>query len=289
MKTIYVLDRYVSKYIKVTGVEEVDFKALKPGDMVVYHMDNWETNSLSIATFLWYEVDTDRTGLFERALLWKEKEYFDEQQEYADTFFSFFKKSFKERFKNSKPVAARYHIFAHQVYFYFYAEERYVFGDYVRTLREKVWKNIFLFQVGARDMVRISPSAKYFLTVDGRPLHSSMSWPLPSVPMDNIMLQHLDGRDVERLKGRSGKLKESIMYESALYEEEAKKFPARWSSVETKTTGVKGVCLSFNIMNANVTIKTKDSEIYRLPLEQLHVKNYWKREEPRFRKRNEKL
>ncbi|NOZ43633.1 MAG: hypothetical protein GXP45_00390 [bacterium] len=49
-------------------------------------------------------------------------------------------------------------------------------------------------------MVRMSPASKYFLTVDGRPLHASTNWPLPSVPMDNIMLQHLDGRDVERLK-----------------------------------------------------------------------------------------
>jgi cell fate regulator YaaT (PSP1 superfamily) len=48
---------------------------------------------------------------------------------------------------------------------------------------------------------------------------------LPSVEIENIVLQNLEGRDIEKLKGRCGKLKCSIMYELELYTEESKKFP----------------------------------------------------------------
>lgn len=278
MKTIYALDWYTSKYIKVDQVSPEDVPDMNAGDFLVYHVDNGDTNALSIWVYLGYKVETDRKATYERILLWKEKEYFDEQQEFAQSVYPIFRKSFKERFDNSKPVAARYHIFAHQVYFYFYAEERYAFGDYVRFLREKVGKNIFLFQVWARDMVRLSPSSKSFLTVDGRPLHGSTTWPLPSIPMDNIMLQNLDGRDVERLKWWSGKLKESIWYEAELYEEEAQKYPARGSRVTITSGNIHGTCLSFNIMNWHVTVKSTDNEIFRLPLSQLKFSTHWKKE-----------
>lgn len=278
MKKIYILDLYVSKYVALSEFREEDADRLSHGDKIVYHLNGSDgSTTLSIGTYLWYEIKADRTWSYERILEGNELSFFDEQQQFANEQFAYFKKTFKERFENSKPITARYHIFAHQVYFYFYSEDRYVFGDYVRILREHVGKNIFLFQVGARDMVRLSPSAEVFLTVDWRPLHGSMSWPLPSVPMDNIMLQNLDGRDVERLKWWSGKLKESISYESELYEEEAKKYPARGSAVEAKW-GIKGTCLSFNIMNGDVTVKTQESGIMRLPVSQLKIKEYWSKE-----------
>jgi len=70
-----------------------------------------------------------------------------------------FKKLFKKYFNDSIPVTARYHVFSDQIYFYFYSEERYVFSEFVKELRELLGKSIFLFQVGARDMVRMSPGA----------------------------------------------------------------------------------------------------------------------------------
>jgi hypothetical protein len=61
--------------------------------------------------------------------------------------FPFFKKLFKKNFANSIPVTARFHIFADQIYFYFYSEERYIFTDFVKELRQELGKNIFLFQI----------------------------------------------------------------------------------------------------------------------------------------------
>ncbi|HCB51001.1 TPA: hypothetical protein DEP21_00115 [Patescibacteria group bacterium] len=45
------------------------------------------------------------------------------------------------------PVTARFHVFGDQIYFYFYSEERYVFSEFVKELRQTLDKNIFLFQV----------------------------------------------------------------------------------------------------------------------------------------------
>jgi len=269
MKTIYALDWYTSKYMKVWNVSEGVFEKLKAGQKIVYRSE-WDGSKYSsVWVYLWYTLKTDRAATFERSLEGKELEYFDEQQEFALKQYPIFKKSFKEKFEGSRPVTGRYHIFGYQLYFYFYAEERYVFSDYVRWLREQVWGNIFLFQVWARDMVRMSPCAKEYLTINGRISHAAMTWPLPSVSMDNITIQGLDGRDVERLKWWSGRLKESMIYESELYVEESKEFPARWSKVKSKQWNITWVCLSFNIMTRNVTLKTNESEIYRLPVEQL--------------------
>lgn len=260
--------------------------ALNYWEMVVYRSQNADGDSLSIGVNLWFEVNADRKWKFEKILEWEDKVYFDQQQKYAKEMFPIFKKTFKSRFAWSKPVACRFHIYAHQLYCYFYSEDRYVFGDYVRILREKVGKNIFIFQVWARDMVRFSPVADQYLTVDWRSLHASSNFPLPSVSMENIMLQNLDWRDVERLKWWSGKLKESVIYEAALYVEENKRFPERGDGV--KANWIEGICLSSNIMTWDVTIKTDDYNIVRLPVWQLEYIRWKKRELPPKKERVER-
>ncbi|MEI7478503.1 MAG: hypothetical protein WCJ81_08815 [bacterium] len=45
--------------------------------------------------------------------------------------------------------------------------------------------------------------------------------------MDNIALQSLEGRDIEKLKGRCGKLKCSIVFERELYLAETATFPKK--------------------------------------------------------------
>ncbi|HBB03793.1 TPA: hypothetical protein DCZ39_02700 [Patescibacteria group bacterium] len=104
-----------------------------------------------------HEIATDRQGTFQRVLEGEDKDFFDEQQALALDIFPLFKKSFKKYFPDSIPVTARYQMFGDQLYFYFYSEERYVFTDFVKEFRQELGKNIFLFQVGARDMVKMSP------------------------------------------------------------------------------------------------------------------------------------
>jgi len=138
-----------------------------------------------------------------------------------------FKKLFKKYFNDSIPVTARYHVFSDQIYFYFYSEERYVFSEFVKELRELLGKNIFLFQVGARDMVRMSPGANCIVGCNNISLCCKSSRPLPSVEIENIIIQNLEGRDIEKLKGRCGKLKCCLIYELELYLDESKKFPPK--------------------------------------------------------------
>lgn len=271
MKQIYTLDRYTNKNFLVKNVDDETFAKLRPWDKVVYESsDQTGTSKLSIGTFLWHEIVTDRQAVFKRILSGEDKTYFDEQQAFALDIFPLFKKLFKQSFPDSVPVTARFHIYGDQIYFYFYSEERYVFTDFVKELRQELGKNIFLFQVGARDMVKMSPWTDCIIWCNGISLCCKSTRALPSVEIENIVLQNLEGRDIEKLKGRCGKLKCSIMYELELYTEESKKFPHKWSHVDVKwcaTCG--GTVFSFNIMSNEVSLRTDDGEMMRIPLAQI--------------------
>ncbi|MCX6823444.1 MAG: regulatory iron-sulfur-containing complex subunit RicT [candidate division SR1 bacterium] len=270
MKQIYTLDRYTNKNFLVKNVDDETFAKLRAGDKVVYESsDQTGTSKLSIGTYLGHEIATDRQGNFKRILEGEDKAYFEEQQALALDIFPLFKKLFKQSFPDSVPVTARFHIYGDQIYFYFYSEERYVFTDFVKELRQELGKNIFLFQIGARDMVKLSPGTDCIAGCNGISLCCKSSRALPSVEIENIVLQNLEGRDIEKLKGRCGKLKCCLIYELELYTDESKKFPPKGSYVDTKSVGVCGTVFSFNIMNNEVNIRTEDSGTIRIPLAQI--------------------
>jgi hypothetical protein len=97
---------------------------------------------------------------------------------------------------------------------------------------------------------------------------------LPEVTMDDIVLQNLEWRDIERLKSWNGKFKPSLWYEVALYREESKKYPPKWSWVIDSAKDIAWTVLSYNIMNGDVKIKTKDGDIFFLPYTDLQVKTW---------------
>ncbi len=266
-KNAYVLDRYTNKNVLIKGVDDEQFAKLKPGDKIVYaSVDQTGVSKQTVGVYLGHEIVTDRQGTFQKVLEWEDKEFFAEQQSLALDIFPLFKKLFKKNFKDSIPVTARYQIFADQLYFYFYSEERYVFTDFVKEFRQEIGKNIFLFQIGARDMVKMSPGTDCLVWCNGINLCCKSSRALPSVEIENIVLQNLEWRDIEKLKGRCGKLKCSLIYELETYIEDSKKFPPKWSYVENTWCEVCGTVFSFNIMNGDVTVKTKDGGmIVRIP------------------------
>lgn len=267
-KNAYVLDRYTNKNVLVKWVGDETFATLKAGDKIVYSStDQTWVSKQTIWTYLGHEILTDRQWNFEKILDNEEKEFFWEQQKLALDIFPLFKKLFKKNFPDSIPVTARYQIFADQLYFYFYSEERYVFTDFVKEFRQELGKNIFLFQIGARDMIKMSPWADCLpCWADGIiPMHCKTTLPLPSVEIENLILQNLEWRDIEKLKGRCGKLKCSLIYELETYVSESKKFPSKWSYVENKGGEVAGTVSSFNIMNGDVSVKTKEGINIRIP------------------------
>ncbi len=231
-KVIYVLDRYTNKNVSVVWADEEAIAKMKHGDRIVYSsVDQTGVSKKTVGIYLGHEIPTEKQGTFEKVLEGEDKEFFDEQQQLALDIFPLFKKLFRKNFPSSVPVTARYQIYADQVYFYFYSEERYIFTDFVKEFRQELGKNIFLFQIGARDMVKMSPGTDCIVWCNGINLCCKSSRPLPSIEIENIIIQNLEGRDIEKLKGRCGKLKCSLIYELELYAEESKKFPPKWSYV----------------------------------------------------------
>lgn len=224
-----VLDYFFNKHLRVLDIPEEIAKGLKHGDKISYLLEEKGTEKESIGIVLGFPLEMERTAQFVKKLNAEDCEEFAKQQDFALKVFPLFKKKFKTLFPTSKPVTARYNPIMDQIYFYFYSEERYVFGDFVRELREELGKNIFLFQVGARDMMRIDPNAKpYAVGSDcGMEIACQGYGPLPSVEVESIAMQGLEGRDIERLKGRCGKLKCSLLYELEIYMKESKDFPQR--------------------------------------------------------------
>lgn len=204
-----------------------------------------------------------------RKLEGEEKTYFDDKQKEAWEKFPTFKKEFKSRFEGSIPVTARYQIFSRQIYFYFYSEQRYQFGDFVKSFQDQIWSSIFFFQVGARDMIKMSPATDDIVWCNGQHLCCKSSRPLPSVDIENVLIQHLEGRDIERLKGRCGKLKCSIIYELETYISESEKYPVKGQRVEAPACDTCWVCTSFNINTGEVVIKSDDASIMRLPISEI--------------------
>lgn len=269
MWSVHVLDWYTNRNYVVEGIPEDIVAQLTYKQKIVYRVPDKQGDVLSIGECLIHTVDTDRKVMFEKLLEGEDKKYFDDMHAYAQWLYPDFRKTFRKAFPGSIPVAARFHVYIDQVYFYFYAQERYNFADYARELRHKIGKNIFLYQVSPRDMIRLAPWFEHIIWYNGINLCENSTRDLPEVSMDDIVLQNLDGRDIERLKSRNGKFKPSLWYEVELYREESKKYPQRGTVVTDATKNITWTVLSYNIMNGDVKIKTKDGDIFFLPYTQL--------------------
>jgi len=273
MKSIAVLDYFLNKNFNVSDIP--DDVEIHHWDKIAYFLEEKWTKKESIGTAIWYPLELDRSVPFSRKLTADECMEFAKQQDFALKLFPIFKKKFKANFPWSKPITARYNPITDQLYFYFFSEERYVFGDFVKELRSEIWKNIFLFQVWARDMMRIDPNAAVYSVWTDCWMAIACQWygPLPSVEVENIAMQWLDWRDIERLKWRCWKLKCSLLYELEIYLKESKDFPERGSSVVCPWWDQKGIVSSYNIITKEVVIKTEEWGVLRIPLSLLKSAN----------------
>lgn len=271
MVKIGVLDRFINKHFCLE-VSDEQKKALHHWDKLVYLVQDKSGEKESIGTYIEYFVSTDENeGTFLKKIEGKELEEFNKQHAFALKVFPIFKEQFQAEFAGSVPVTARYNHLTDQIYFYFYSEERYVFSDFVKKLREQLWKNIFIYQVGARDRVRMDPRTDGLMCGSSQiPMYCKTYQPLPSIDIEDILLQHLEGRDIERLKGRCWKLRCDLMYELETYKRDSKHYPSKGEKVRTKDGRIKGMVLSFNILNQSVMIRTEDA-IFRLPMSEIVV------------------
>ena len=114
-------------------------------------------------------------------------------------------------------------------------------------------------------MIQMSPATDNIIWCNGKNLCCKSNRPLPSIDIEALMEQHLEWRDIERLKWRCWKLKCSLLYEAELYLEENKKYPAEWEQVNTDCWTC-GTVISFNIQTGLITVKDEDSNIHNIDL-----------------------
>ena len=81
------------------------------------------------------------------ALTGKLEEQFYERQAKAMDYYKLFKQQFGSQFKGAIPITARSDLNGNIVYFYFYSEDRYNFADFVRSFRQQLPCQFFIYQV----------------------------------------------------------------------------------------------------------------------------------------------
>jgi len=263
-KTISVMDWLIHKPITLIMRESDPIPSV--WSYIVYRGDN---DKNLIGTYIGYPVESAKTWSYIETLSWEKLERFDRHQRKSADLFKMWKTAFKAEFPQTKPVTGRANLQWDTVYLYFYCEERLNFSEFVRYFRTKMPVKFFLYQIGARDMVRLAPDAKQWLSECGCwPMWCCGSGPLPTVEMENIALQSLEWRDTEKLKGRCGKLKCSIVFEKWLYLEELANYPYKWQEVRVDRV-TKGICVWHNIMNGEVSVKAHDGEFIRADISRI--------------------
>ena len=267
-KKIYILDRYTNKNLWMQVPWEESFEL---GEKLIFEQIWWDgKKSLSIGTYIWEKYnDIERNCTYIGRLTADELQEFEEMQKKAKAHFPMFKKMFKSAFPTAIPVTARYHMFVNQRYFYFYSEQRFNFVEFIKEFRQALGGQFFLFQVGARDMVKMSPGTDHIIWCNGHNLCCKSNRPLPSIDVEDLLVQHLDGRDIERLKGRCGKLKCSLIYEVETYISESKKFPDKWATIDIKDCEKCGMVTNYNIMTGKIDVQLDDGIRVQIDLEEV--------------------
>ncbi len=250
---IYVLDRLNTKPVKLTGELPA---GLTYGDRVVYKDSD---SKEMVGTLLGYSVDSAKTGAFLYPLTGQQAENFKAYQEKAAKLYDLFKDKFKASFPESVPLTARMNLQGNQVYFYFFAETRFDFAEFVKGFRQEIGYNFFLYQVGARDRVRLHPNLHEWFDTSGLPLiYHIFKHPLPNVEGDVIGLQNLEGRDIDKLKDRSGKLDHTLNFEKDIYEEESRRYPRRGEVVTFESKKMK--CTGINILTQEIKLRGQSDD-----------------------------
>lgn len=253
METITVLDRLINKLYKIKGPLP---EGINYGHKIVYKDDEGKEQ---VGVVLGYDQPTQKIGNFLYPLTGQQADLFQKYQQTALTLFDTFKVQFKKEFPESVPVTARMNLQGNTIYFYFYAEVRFNFAEFVKRFRQEIGYNFFLYQVGARDRIRLDPRADGMFCASGHGFGLDCKMyrhPMPNVETDAIMVQQLEGRDVEKLKWLCGKLKCSLNYEKEVYTEEAQKYPAKWSYVTYEQK--KMICIGYNILTTEIKLKNEE-------------------------------
>jgi cell fate regulator YaaT (PSP1 superfamily) len=251
MKTISAIDWLIHKPVNITLTEEQLPSTVQAGDFLLYKDDEWKEH---LAEYCGYTLPDNKTSAFVKRLSARDMEQFHTNQQMADEHFVLFSEAFTSSFPDAKTICARSTLRWDHLYFYFYAEERYNFSDFVRSFRENIQKKFFIYQVSSRDRVKLHPDRHNWFDTSWLPLmYTIFRHPLPMVEHESLQVQQLDGRDPERLKDRSGKYNYTFAFEKEFYEEEMKQYPQRWTIVYYEWNKTK--CMWYNLLTQEIKLR----------------------------------
>lgn len=256
--TIYVMDWLINKPIKLKK-DKNDSEELNPWDKIIYTGQKNAENL--IWTYLWYTCDTNKEWIFIKKLSSKEEKKFNEtNNKNHKKYFPIFKRNFSKFYPQVTPITSRTNFYGNTIYFYFFCEERIDFTNFLPELKKYVSTKFFLFQLWARDKIKMDPNTENLFWPCGYKL-CCKRWncPLPSVESSNISLQNLKYIDSEKLKWRCDKLKCCLNYEKEIYENETFKYPGKGDNIKFKW--IDYTCFSSNIMTGEIIAKNEEENI----------------------------
>jgi len=222
-------------------------------DKVVYERDGKKY----VATYIWYDCEYDYNVNFLYKLMYKQLERFYELDKKAKNKFNEVKQELKLIFPELKFITWKMDYSWNVLYLFFYSDNRIDFRPYLLDLKQLIWMNFFLYQVWARDSIRLNPLSK---DMCGDCWHKlcciNYMCGLKSVETSTIHLQSLQSQWLDKQKWICGKLKCCLKYEEALYKAEQKYFPEIWTKLELDSKIYK--VLWINIINRTIFVKDDD-------------------------------
>jgi cell fate regulator YaaT (PSP1 superfamily) len=152
------------------------------------------------------------------------------------------------------------------IYLFFYSEDRVDFRPYLWELRNLIWMKFFLYQVWARDRIRIDPRSKDICWDCGHKLCCTKSMcKIESVPTSTIHLQNLQTQGIDNQKWVCWKLKCCLKYEEDIYTQELKNYPDLWTELEKE--GKKYIVAGVNVLSKYIFLKDEDGFITKHDLD----------------------
>jgi len=250
--------------LKVIYAKEKNVTNIKHGEKLVY-LKEWKKY---IWTYVWYNCNYDYEVKFLYKLSDKQLERFNYLDKKAKDIFYNVKNDLKIVFPMLKFINAKMNYTWDTIYLYFFSEDRIDFRDWLSDLRQLIGMNFFLYQVWARDRIRLHPDS------------INMCWDcwnnlccvrtmekLESVKTSTINLQNLQTQWIDKQKWLCWKLKCCLKYEEEIYEKEIVNYPEIWTKLEKdwKIYTVIGV----NVILKYVFLKDDDWYIIRLPIKNI--------------------
>ena len=223
---------------------------LKNWDKIAYKKE-WKKY---IWTYIWYECNADYKADFLYKLNYKQVERFYQLNKKAENIFNNIKDELKIVFPKLKFITAKMNYSGDIIYLYFFYEDRIDFRPYLKELKQLIWMNFFLYQVWARDRIRLHPKSKYIYGDCWHQLCCTKHMcKIDTIPTSTIHLQNLQSQNIDHQKGVCGKLKCCLKYEEEHYKKEIEKYPKIWTSLEIEWK--KYIVAGINVLSKYIFLK----------------------------------